>query len=132
MLTERQLKQTHCSSASGKSHKQLDDIKFLTDDHTYRIGDHVLMKSRSRFGIVRKLITFNGGRYADVELYMTHSIDYESGIPYSKPTFSEELELVRLSRLSEPLVTAVEGPFTWFVSASINFDFSWLDEHLLI
>ena len=98
---------------------------------TYRLGDTCYVSKRDRFGFVRQLLTINGGRYANLTLFEAHVIVDESGIPYSRD-YSGETVIERLSRLSEPLVTAVEDGITWFVSANTRANFSWLDSHLLL
>ena len=131
-LTDRQLGQLNISSETAviaKCHKQLDDLKFLSDDCTYRVGDQCYVKSKNRFGVIRKLITVDGGKYADLQFYEPHIIDNESMIPYAK-SLSEDLDLTKLFRLSEPLVTAIEDSFTWFVSANIDDNCPWIDEHI--
>ena len=109
----------------------MDYVNFVTDDATFHHGDVCYLKSKHIFGTIRELLTVNKTQYADLQHFNSHYFDSESNIPFSDTTPSAAMSVEKLSDISEPLVTAVDGDKVWFVSHySGNNNFVWLDYHL--
>lgn len=112
------------------SYKQLDSIRGMAEDICYRIGDTCYIRSKNLFGVVGQLFVINNVRYADMKIFEAHQFDNETNIPHAH-VLSGQNCLVKLAKLSEPIVTASEKGVTWFVSANnLSLPFQWFSDHL--
>ena len=134
-LSERQAADvSHIVSANDDCYasKQLDYVSHISDDSTYVCGDICYSSSKNLFGVVTQLLTIDGAQFADLQLYHELSIDPETNIPHANNTPSDLMFVEQLCKLSEPLVTAVDGDSIWFISADVSNNFIWMNEHLTL
>ena len=60
----------------------------------------------------------NAEQWVDLEILEDLNIDSESGISFSSIFFDRFKKMVKISMVSDPVVTAVESKCIWFVKSS--------------
>ena len=95
----------------------------------------VYVHSAEKYGEISFIFTLNDDQNSDtwfeVNMFLVHTIDIETGLPHSKCTDSNRYKIITKEEdLSKPLIVGLVGIDIWFISICHDSNFEWLRDHI--
>ena len=93
----------------------------------------VYVKSEAKYGEISLIFTLDADRntWFEVNMFISHTIDCETGLPHAKCTDSNRYEIItKEADLSKPLTVGLVDIDIWFISLSHDSNFDWLSDHV--
>ena len=109
-----------------------DILNLMEDDIIDNLNDYVFCEQCSKFGKITGLYRVSAEQWVDLEILEDVNIDSESGISFASIGSDCFKKIVKMSLVSNPVVTAVESNCIWFVSHRFKSTLPWISHHLTL
>ena len=104
----------------------------MEDDIIYSLNDYDFCEQDTKFWKIIGLYSVNSEQWVDLEILEHLNIDSKSEIFFASIGSDCFKNMVKVSMISNPVVTAVESNCIWFVSHRVKSLLPWISHHLTL